>query len=321
MDSSASSAGPALRDRLKASLLGVVSSFVLFAAYLAVPPIGIFSGILAPFPASYNRLLHGRMSALIVLLGAATATTALFGIIAGALYLGICGIIGFVMPEFLLRGTSGSRALLWTTAANLLLFVLAFVAYSTVSGTNLPQLVTAEISDSMNQAVAIYEKAGVTGEDLDILKSSMATGASLISRLYPALVTALLVGIAGCNLALIKKTSARFSLLEPIDDFSTFRTPDRLVWVLIAAGFALLLPSSILTTPALNILMITLLLYFIQGMSVVSAVISRNSISAFVRVILYALLIIQPYLLALVAGVGLFDLWVDFRTPKTQENL
>lgn len=307
--------------RLKASLLGVVGSFVLFAAYLAIPPLGIFSGILAPFPAAYNRLIHGRVSSLIVILGSATAITALFGIFAGCLYLAMCGMISFLMPELLLRGVCGSRALFWTTAANLLIFSAGFVGYSTVSGINLQQLISTEISNSLKQAVTLYEKGGVSGEELELIKHSMATAADLLQRLYPALVTAMLIVIAGCNLVLVKKTTAKTALNLAIGDFSTFRNPDLLIWVMIATGFALLLPVSPITTPALNILLIITLLYFFQGMAVVSSLITKHSVSAIMRILLYGILIIQPYLLALVAGIGLFDLWVDFRTPKKQENL
>ncbi|MFA7405169.1 MAG: YybS family protein [Pelobacteraceae bacterium] len=310
-----------LLTRLKASLLGVVGSFVLFAAYLAVPPLGIFSGILAPFPAAYNRLVNGRVSALIVILGAATAMTALFGVFAGCLYLGMCGMIGVFMPELLSRGVSGSRALFWTTAANLLVFFVGYIAYSAVSGSNLQQLIATEVSGSMNQAVALYEKSGVTGEELELLKRSMSTAAEMLKRLYPALVTVMLVVIAGCNLVLLKKSTAKTNVNLAIDDFSTYRNPDLLVWILIATGFSLLLPVSLLTTPALNLLLIIMLLYFFQGMAVISAMIAKHSVSAIIRILLYGILIIQPYLLALVAGIGLFDLWINFRTPKTQENL
>lgn len=313
--------GHDLQIRLKASLLGVVGSFVLFAAYLAIPPLGIFSGILAPFPAAYNRLIYGRLSSLIVLFGTTTAITALFGIFAGGLYLGMCGMIGLLMPELLLRGLSGSRTIFWTTAANLLIFSAAFIAYSAVSGINLQQLISTEISGSLKQAVTMYEKSGVTGEDLELVKSSMSTAADLLQRLYPALVTSMLIVIAGCNLALVKKAAAKTAVNVVIDNFSTFRNPDKLVWVLIAAGFSLLLPVSPLATPVLNILLIISMLYFFQGMAVISAFIAKHSVPFFVRALLYTMLVIQPYLLALIAGIGLFDLWVDFRTPKTQENL
>lgn len=121
------------------------------------------------------------------MLGAATAISALFGVLAGGLYLGMCGMIGFLMPELLLRGVSGSRALFWTTTANMLIFTVGFIVYSTVSGINLQQLITAEISNSMKQAVALYEKSGVTGEELDLLKRTMATAADLLQRLYQLL--------------------------------------------------------------------------------------------------------------------------------------
>lgn len=311
-----------LLARLKASLLGVVGSFVLFASYLAIPPFGIFSGILAPFPAAYIRLIHGRVSSLIALLGAAAAISALFGFLAGILFLVMCGMIGFLMPELLLRGFSGSRALFWTTAANLLVFCVGFFVYCSVSDSSVQQLISSEISGSLNQAISIYEKSGVKGEDLELVRQSMATAADLLQRLYPALVTAMLVVVAGFNLALLKKSAAKMNVSVCIDDFSSFRNPDHLVWALILAGFSLLLPTSLATTPALNILLIVALLYFIQGMAVISALFARHPVPVLVRILLYAMLFIQPYLLAVVACIGLFDLWIDFRTPhNTQENL
>lgn len=279
--------------------------------------------MLAPFPAAYIRLLHGRLASLIVMFGSATAIAALSGsgAIAGFLYLGMCLIMGLIMPELLLQGLSASRTLFWTTIANILLITAGFVAYNSFTGIDLQQFFHTEISGSLNQAVAIYEKSGVKGEELEFIKHSMATVADLLLRLYPALITAMLIVVAGCNLLLIKKTFGKTVVNLAIGDFSSFRNPDMLVWVLIATGFTLLLPVSVITNPALNVLLIISLLYFFQGMAVVSALITKYSVSVFLRVVLYAILIIQPYLLALVVGIGLFDLWVDFRTPKTQENL
>jgi uncharacterized protein YybS (DUF2232 family) len=293
----------------------------LFAAYLAIPPLGIVSGVLAPFPAAYNRLVHGRTSSLIVIFGTAAAVTALFGIFAGCLYLGMCGVTGFLMPELLLRGAGGSRALFWTTAANLVIFAAGFVIYSSQSGIDLQRLISMEISESLKQAVAIYEKAGVKGDELDLLKRSMATGADMLKQLYPALFSSVLIVVGGCNLVLLKRTTRALAINMRIGDFASYKNSDLLVWVLIAAGASLLLPPSQVTTPALNILFVVSLLYFFQGMAVITALLKKGSVSALVRIIFYTMLIIQPYLLALVACIGLFDLWVDFRTPKKQENL
>jgi uncharacterized protein YybS (DUF2232 family) len=310
-----------LHERLKALLFGVVGSFALFALYIIIPPIGIFSGMLTAFPISYNRLIYGRTSMLGVLLGTTAAVSASFGIISGCIYLCTCGVVGVVLPELLLKDFGGSRALFWTVLANGLVFATAFVVYTAVSGDNLHSQITASMAISTKQAIAIYEKAGIKGEDLDLLKSSMDTGAALVSKLYPALLTVLMILIAGCNLALVKKMVIKRSLNISIGDFRNFRNSEMLVWVLITDGLALLLPESVITTPALNALIIISLCYFFQGMAVVATFATKTAVPSAVRILLYALLIIQPYLLALIAGIGLFDLWVDFRTPKTQENL
>lgn len=308
--------------RLKTLMLGVVGSFVLFAAYLAVPPLGIFSGILAPLPVAYNRLVRGRIFALVIILAATTAITALFGIFAGCFYLGMCAMIGLFMPELLLHDITGSRTLFWTTAANMLIFTISLIAYTSLSGVNLLQLLSTEIADGMKQAIAIYEKRGVSGEELEFVKRSMATASQMLQRLYPALVTIMFVVIAGCNLVLLKKTAVKTDLKLAIGDFGSYRNPELLVWLLIAIGFSLLLPDTLLTTAELNILLLIVMLYFLQGMAVVTALVTKHSVPAFVRILMYTMLIIQPYLLALVAGIGLFDLWADFRTPKPpQENL
>ncbi len=313
-------AGQAATSRLKSALFGLIGSFVLFAAYLTVPPIGIFSGIFAPFPAACNRLIHGRVPAVIVILGVTAAVTGLFGIFAGCLYLGMCGVIGLVMPELFVRNFSGSRILFWTTAANLAVLFAGFLIYSASSGINLHQLISAEITSSMTQAAIIYEKSGVTGEDLDLAKQSMKTASDLMLRLYPAFITVMLAIMAACNLTLLKKTAVIFKIDLSVGEFASYRNPDFLVWLLIIAGFSMLFSSPLIATPALNILLLVSVMYFVQGMAIVSALISRQSVSRLLRIVLYVLLLIQPYLVVFVAGIGLCDLWVDFRTPNPNKD-
>ncbi|MDD5286172.1 MAG: YybS family protein [Desulfuromonadaceae bacterium] len=307
--------------RLKAAVLGMIGSFILFTAYLAVPPVGIVSGILAPFPACYVRLLHGRISSTILTLGVTAAVTALFGIFAGCLYLGMCGTIGMLMPELLARGFSGSRTMFWTSSANLTVLTAGILVYSITTGLDLQKLVSGEITSSLNQALLIYEKGGVKGEELDAIKLTMRTVADMLYRLYPSFVTIMIITMAGCNLALLKKTTALSKTNLNIGEFGSYKNPDMLVWLLIASGFSFLISSKIVTTPALNILLIVSLLYFLQGLAVITTLISRQSFSGVLRVGLYVMLLLQPYLATIVAGIGLFDLWGDFRTPKKQENL
>jgi uncharacterized protein YybS (DUF2232 family) len=139
--------------------------------------------------------------------------------------------------------------------------------------------------------------------------------------MYPSLVTMTLILMAGCNLALFRRFAAVKVLGITIGDFKTYRNPELLVWALIATGFMQLADNRIITIPALNVLAIVVLLYFLQGLAVLITVISRQSMAGVLRVGLYIMLALQPYLAALVAAIGIFDLWGDFRTPRKQENL
>jgi len=201
------------------------------------------------------------------------------------------------------------------------LLTLAVIFFSISSGQDIHQLVVSEIQGSVAQAVSIYEKSGVKGDELVVLKQTMSTAADLVIRMYPALVTITLIAMAGCNLALLR----RFAIIGfhdlNIGEFREYRNPDIIVWVLIAAGFSMLAGSHLITTPALNILAIILLLYFLQGLAVLFTIIARQSIAGVLRAGLYIMLLLQPYLAALVAAIGIFDLWGDFRTPRKQENL
>jgi uncharacterized protein YybS (DUF2232 family) len=314
-------AGHALDSRIPAVLIGMAGSFILFAAYLVIPPAGIFSGLLAPFPAAYFRFRHGRGSGVIIVLGAAAAMTALFGISAGTFYLVQCGLIALLLPELLLKGFNAARSIVWTTAASVVLLAVAVLFFSATSGQNVHQMAVEEIQKSVAQAVAIYEKSGVKGDELAVLKQTMSTAAELVIRMYPALITITLVAMVGCNLMLLRRFSTNLGITLNINEFKNYKNPEILVWGLIGTGFALLADNRIITTPALNVLAIIVVMYFLQGLAVISAVIARQSVAGVLRTALYVMLVLQPYLAALVAAIGIFDLWGDFRTPRKQENL
>ena len=307
--------------RLAAAIIGAAASFSLFAAYMVIPPAGLFSGLLAPFPASYLRLRHGRMSALTAVLGATTLMTYAFGLQAGVLYLAQCATVSLLMPELLARGFGAARSMAWATGVNLLIYLVAALIITFASGQNVHLLVVKEVNESITQAIAVYEKTGIKGDELAQLSRSMKMAADLIARIYPSLMTIMLVCMAGANLALIRRfVPARVCELS-IGEFNSYRNPEQLIWLLIVAGFALLAGTPLITVPALNVIIVLSLAYFLQGMAVILSIIARQSLAGLLRTCFYLMLLFQPYLAAMVAAIGIFDLWGDFRTPRKQENL
>lgn len=307
--------------RLTAAAIGTSSSFLLFAANMIVPPVGFFSSLLAPFPALFFWFRNGRGTAAIITLAVTALLTAVFGFQIGSLYLIQCGVISLVMPEFLVKGLGASRTIAWTTAVNLAVFALIALIFSMVSGQNIHELAVKEINSSITQAAALYEQAGFKGEDLAQLKQSMSVAAGFITKIYPALITLILIAVSGCNLALLKRQSSRLGLDFKFGEFKEYKNSDLLVWLVIASGFALLTSQPLIVIPALNLLMIVCTLYFLQGMAVLLTVIARQPFATTFRVMLYLMLLFQPYLAALIAAIGIFDLWGNFRTPRQKENL
>ncbi len=311
----------AVARQLGAAALGAGISFILFAAYMVIPLAGFFSGLLAPFPAAFFRLRHGLGTAVIITLGTTTLLVAGFGIQVGALYLLQCGVIALMVPELLVKGYGAARTITWTTALNLVVIALAALAYGINSGQNIHVLATEEINAGIAQTVAIYENAGIKGDDLALIKQSMAMVGAVVNRIYPALLTILLIATTSVNLALIKRSAGRMGLELNIGTFNDFRNRDPLIWLLIAAGFAMLAGTPIITTPALNVLVVVTVLYFLQGLAAILTIIARQAFVGVLRTMLFLMLVFQPYLAAVVAAFGIFDLWGDFRTPRKRENL
>ncbi|MDD2500108.1 MAG: YybS family protein [Geobacter sp.] len=311
-------------QKLAAVLIGTLGSGLLFSASLAVPVIGFVSAFLAPAPLGLARIKGGSavagFSALLVTLLLAV----LFSPPIGAWYAVQCGLIGLLVPELALKGFRPSRTIIWTTAAGVTLTALMVAAYVISNGIHLQLFIQKEINDSINQATRLYEQhAGLPAQELEVLKQGMQTIGQIMSRTYPALTTINLGLISAVTLLLFMRTAARHAVTVNCSPFKEFRTPAALVWLLIVAGFAMLASSALLTTPALNILSVLGVLYFMQGLAVLLTISERSSFANTLKILLGIILLTQPYLVVVVTVLGIFDYWGDFRTPRTtqEENL
>jgi uncharacterized protein YybS (DUF2232 family) len=87
-----------------------------------------------------------------------------------------------------------------------------------------------------------------------------------------------------------------------------------LVWGLIACGFSLFVPGlEGLRAAALNLLLLLAACYFAQGLAVIAFFFHKNNVPRFLRGITYILIVFQQIFTLLVVGLGLFDLWANFR--------
>ena len=103
----------------------------------------------------------------------------------------------------------------------------------------------------------------------------------------------------------------------PWKKYSQWRLPDKLIWVLIAAGILLLAGQGKLNQAAFAIFLAATLLYCLQGLAIFLYMLDKFKVPVYLRILMYGILILQSYGLILLTFVGLADVWFNFRRKHT----
>jgi len=309
------------KELLFDAVKGGVLTLALFLAYITFPVIGLAAGFFTPLPAVYYYFRRGAITGALIFAITLSVLMVMGGASVPMLYLLQSGLTGIILPAFYLQGKGAARAIAYSVGINFLLIVLLALAYGFWSGADLQGMLLKGINSSTEQAVAIYSKQGLSPEDLELFTQGIRQAGSLIAQIFPALILVALGSIAALNMAVIFRLREKQlpDIPEP-EQLLAFRNPDILVWVVIAAGIALLLPAAEINRAGLNVIVVCGFVYFIQGLAVVLAFFKRIAVPSLARMIFWLVLAFQPYLVLAIAILGLFDIWGDFRAPK-QKNL
>lgn len=298
------------------SLLALASSLFLFLAGVAMPAAGLVLFPFVPHPALWLGLRHGigwgvatLVAALLLLAIFAGKEVAyiyaLFALITGLLFV-LLGRLRAI--EYLVATVAG---VVFTLAAGLLVYL--FGSWATM---------TRELNESMMQhmasALSAYERMGLSRDSLDLLREQVPVLAQTLFQLIPGLILLSLAFAVLINVLLVcRRFPERRAEWLSLDHLRDWKGPEPLVWALIAAGFVLLAPGLELLKPvALNVLLVVAACYFAQGLAIIAFFFHKNNVPRFLRGITYVLIVFQQIFTLMVVGLGLFDLWGDFRRSK-----
>jgi len=309
------------RELVLDAIKGGVLTLVLFLAYVTFPVIGLLPALFVPFPAVYYHVKNGTAAGAGVFAITLSALVLMQDGSTPLLYVLQSGLIGFLLPFFYLQGKGAAKSVAYAVGIDFLLIVALAVAYGFWAGADLQGMLLKGIESSTEQAIGIYSKQGLSPEDLAMLTSGIRQAGQFIASVFPALLLVSLGMIAAINMSVLFRFAAKsLPLLPQPESYLSFRNPDALVWVLIAAGFSMLVPQPDIQRAALNILVVSGFIYFLQGLAVVLAFFRRVTVPSLARIIFWLVLAFQPYLVLAIAFLGVFDIWGDFRSPK-QKNL
>jgi len=301
---------------------GTAITLFIFAVTSYLPILGFFCALFIPLPTLFYRSKLGRQIGIFVPAAALVVMAAVMGGIAVDLvfFLELL-LLGFMLGEFLTMNLSVEKTILYTCASVLLSGLLGLVLYSNVSNTGITLLVSGYIAMNLKMTMALYESMGVSEESLVQLSNSLEQIQYILVRIVPAMVIGSTMFIAWINLLLAKRIlTAKGMLFPDFGALNLWKAPDALIWVLITCGGLLLIPGTSLKMLGLNGLLILFIVYFLQGIAVVSYYFEKKRFPRALRLFLYTLIAVQQFILLLVIGLGIFDMWLNFRKIKTDNH-
>ena len=289
-------------------------SALLFLSALFVPVLGSLFNPFAPLPIIYYAFTHGTPAAAAAVLGVAGIIGLLTGFKAGALYLFSYGLAGLIMAGMIRAGRTFTSTVLAAAAAAMTVTALLAVA-GEGSIAALYAATLAGMKGVMAETIAIYEKAGMPAEQITMLKENGDAIILWVVRSLPGAMTVIYLSAMFMNYAAYAALQTRWFWLPaaaPLD-LNRWSPPERTVFIFIIGGGLMLVPGDAARAAGINLLIVTLALYFMAGLCVMRHWFERGRLPRFLRWTIYILIGLQPFMIAGTAGLGLFDLWLDFR--------
>jgi len=293
--------------------LALASTSVLLVGGVAIPPVGVVFIPLVPQPVLVFGFRYGIGWGIAVLVTAIALLLAVAGKELALIY-GILAVMTALL--FALLGRLRSIELLVSSIAGTI-FTLAcgMLLYFYGSWSALVLDLRRSLDENLMAALRVHEKIGFPQDSLDMLKERIPQLVQTTVQFLPGL---LFVGLALTVLLnvilLCRRFPARRSQWLSAENFREWKGPEPMVWGLIACGFAIFIPGlQFLRVFAFNILLVIGAAYFIQGLAIIAYFFDKNNVPRFLRGVTYVLIAFEQIFTLLVVGLGLFDLWGDFR--------
>ena len=302
------SAGAHERPEPRSVLWAGLLSVLVFSVAATLPLLTLPLLTLTPFPLAVLRLRGS--------LGNAVLATAMAAAVAGALLGPGFGILlatvaapGLVLADSMARGRGMRRGTAWSMGFAALELAMALL----FAPARMAALALAPWEEVRSAPfVEGLRAAGLPAEQVQwwLDRATMLHG--VLEVVYPAFFL-----IAGAGIALGHALALRLFLrrrdpgwLEG-GEFESARLPMVLSVLFVGCGAAVLSPP--LRPLAYNVLLILGFLYVLQGVAVVSFYARRLAAPPLLRGAVLLLVLVNPWAPQVLALVGLFDLWFDFR--------
>lgn len=280
--------------------------------------VGSGLAFLIPWPVAFLVLRQGSVSAVAALLTSGLLLGAVGSWPLAVAYLVQFGLGSVVVPYLLMRGWRWDGAVLTGTGLSIGSGILALGAYSMQHEQWPLAVADSWARTEVDKALLAFKSANLPAEIAGQTERIVQDLGNRLVELYPAMT---ILTIAVMLLVLVAFLSRKAGPLLPTQSFfHTWKVAENLIWTLIGSGAAVLFFEGAWQRLALNVVVIVLAIYFLQGLAIVSYFFNLKGVPRTFRVLGYFMVVASFPFRMLATGVGIFDLWIDFRKPRNHKD-
>ncbi|MDD5723039.1 MAG: YybS family protein [Syntrophales bacterium] len=297
--------------------LAVAITSVVFITVAVISVLGLFGAAFVPVPVLYYYSRLGRLSGILVFalsLAVALAVLRGLGFQTGLVYFFLLGFLGIVLSEVLRKDFSIEKTVIYCVGVLLSLGLALLICLSLISGSMPWSVIVNHISVVVQESIDMYSRAGIPIQHIEFIRKNADQITHLLVGLFPSIALVATLFLVWVNILEGKWLFKKKGMWYPsFGDLSLWRTPDKAVWFVVIAGVFIMIPLEVFRIMGLNVLIVLLFIYTLQGLAIMSFFFQTKNVPVLLRAFGYLLVFVQQFLLLIVAGLGLIDTWVDFR--------
>ncbi len=220
------------------------------------------------------------------------------------------GLSGLILARGMALGLRPAVAIAQAAIPFLLLAFLLIA--SPISGEERAGAVDEMVRGSM----AINQEMGRDAQTLEMMEAMTRQMVELALVITPAALLLYFLGITTIVYRLSGGVLERYGFkFRKIPPFAEWKAPFFLVWVFVGGLAGVLVGGGIVRSLAANLLFAMSVVYFVQGLSILTWQFRKRGYSLLVRTVFYltAVLLVFPFFMVAATATGLFDAWFDFR--------
>lgn len=228
--------------------------------------------------------------------------------------------LGFVLHRSARIGESAVQSGAKGLAVLVATWLLFLGIYAAIAEVNPYQQLLLSLDGAVQQTVELSssKEADLSPEMIAGLNQAAEIMRETIPKMLPGLLLSMAIMTVWLNMVVINSLAARITGSAPWGNYATWKLPEPLVWLPIAAIATMLFGRGTIQEAGIWMVMVAGLLYLFQGLAVLMTLLNQWRVPPLVRTVLYVICFLQSYGLLLLALLGLIDVWFNLR--KNQES-